>query len=290
MAMLKSLGYLVLGVSDLDAWEEFATKVVGLQVGAKSDDLLTLRMDEFEQRIVLEKDESDDIISAGWLLENSSELESYVAELREKGVDVEQASDELAAARKVESLYFCQDPNGFQHEFFCGPYIAPATKPFSSALIRNGFITQEFGLGHFVPISKDYEISKKFYLDTLGLKLSGYISPAPEISVMFAHAPNGRFHSLATTQRPFPKKLFHMAVEVADLDDVGLALDRAVNAGVKVTHGIGHHPNAKSVSFYMTTPSGFDFEIVHGEVVVDDDNWQVETYQEFSDWGHHPIG
>lgn len=46
ITMISNLGYIVLGVSDLDAWERFAVDVVGLQVGAREAGVsLGLRMD-----------------------------------------------------------------------------------------------------------------------------------------------------------------------------------------------------------------------------------------------------
>lgn len=82
------------------------------------------------------------------------------------------------------------------------------------------------------------------------------------------------------------KKIFHIGIEVMSLDDVGRALDRARQAGVTITASIGHHPNAKSVSFYMDGPSGFQFEILWDEIIIDRAHWQVMTYKETSDWGH----
>ncbi|NIB40502.1 glyoxalase [Pseudomaricurvus alkylphenolicus] len=288
MATLRNLGYLVLGVSDLHAWKHFATEIVGFQIGREDENHVALRMDNFEQRILLQKDDRDDIIAAGWLLTDPAELEAYVEQLRARDVEVTKGDSQLANQRRVESIYYCQDPNGVQQEFFCGPKMAPSTDPFSSNKIHSKFVTGDFGLGHFVPVGPDLELSKDFYINRMGLKLSGYISPSPEVTVVFTHVPNGRFHSLATAAMPSPKTLFHMAVEVESLDDVGYALDRAKAAGIEVTADMGHHPNAKSISFYMKTPSGFDIEILSGEIVIDDENWQAETYQQFSDWGHKP--
>jgi biphenyl-2,3-diol 1,2-dioxygenase len=48
------LGYLVLEVSDLDAWSEFTTRTLGMSVdGASSEDALRVRMDELQQRFLV---------------------------------------------------------------------------------------------------------------------------------------------------------------------------------------------------------------------------------------------
>jgi len=288
MAEISSLGYLVLGVSNLDSWEQFATSIMGFQVGIRTEHLLTLRMDQYNYRFMLEKDPSDDLIAVGWELSTEEQLENYVNRLRAKGLKVSEATEFLRSYRKVARLYTCADPNGYTHEFYVGPTQENGVNYFRSQHIRSGFKTGPYGLGHFVAIAKDVEESIVFYRDILGLKLSGYMIPSNAFKVAFFHTKNGRYHTLATGEVPIPKRIMHFAVEVNSLNDVGMAHDRAVEAGIPITSSIGHHPNAESVSFYMRTPSGFDAEILAGEMIVDDDNWQIKTYQEFSDWGHKP--
>ena len=54
MQSVSTLGYMVIGVSDLTAWESFAVNILGLQVGARATgESLGLRMDDYEQRILL---------------------------------------------------------------------------------------------------------------------------------------------------------------------------------------------------------------------------------------------
>jgi hypothetical protein len=42
------------------------------------------------------------------------------------------------------------------------------------------------------------------------------------------------------------------------------------------------------ISFYGATPSGFLVEFGWGGVKVDQSNWQVRSYDKFSEWGHRP--
>lgn len=67
---------------------------------------------------------------------------------------------------------------------------------------------------------------------------------------------------------------------------MGFALDRAKKAGVPITASLGRHPNAESISFYMRTPSGFELEIGNGEIMIPEENWQAQTFLEFSECGH----
>lgn len=287
MAEITSLDYAVFGVSDLQRWADFAGDVVGFQIGERSGDQLLLRMDEHDYRIVLERGAEDDLRAAGWQFDTEEALEEFVARLKSLRIDVARGSADLKKKRRVEAIYVCDDPNGFQHEFHFGPSIAPDFEPFRSKVVQSSFVTGPLGLGHILPPARDYEQSVKFYKEVLGLRVSGYIRPPTgDITAIFFHTRTGRFHSLATAQLPHGKWLHHFGVELADFNDVGRAYDRALGAGVPILGSIGHHPNAKTTSFYMATPSGFGIELSHGEIVVDDANWQVTTYSQLSDWGH----
>lgn len=292
MAEISNLGYAVFGVSDLARWESFAVDLLGFQVGRREEGkLLTLRMDEHEQRVVLQQGAEDDLRVAGWQLDTEDELEAFVEQVRAKGVQVERYSDELARERCVEKLYSCADPMGYRHEFYFGPALAPAARPFVSPVFAGrGFRTGPLGIGHILPRTNDYKGSVDFYRQVLGLKISDYIreemAPGIVADATFFHTRTGRHHSLATAAIPGQKILNHFMVEVQDMDDVGLAYDRCVKAGYPMALELGHHPNDKMFSFYVVTPSGFAIEYGWGGIVIDDSNWRVISYDKLSDWGH----
>ena len=50
-ATVKALGHIVAETTDLDAWSDFATDLLGLQVAERTEDRLLLRMDEYTWRI-----------------------------------------------------------------------------------------------------------------------------------------------------------------------------------------------------------------------------------------------
>ncbi|KAB7738873.1 glyoxalase [Parvibaculum sedimenti] len=291
MAELSNLGYVVFGVSDLAAWEDFAVNIAGLQIGHKTDDAMALRMDEYEHRIALETNAADDILAAGWELDTEDELDEYVDALRKSGVGIADGGEELAARRCVERIYVCDDPMGFKHEFFYGPRVASLSNPFRSHMLRGaGFETGRLGMGHILPGTNDYAASVNFYKSILGLKITDYIreevAPGFVVDATFFHSATGRHHSLATAMIPGPKRLNHFMIQVKDFDDVGLAYDRVLKAGLPVVLSLGHHPNDKMFSFYVQTPSGFAMEFGHGGIVVDDENWKIVSYSQLSDWGH----
>jgi len=294
LAELSNIGYAVFGVSDLVAWEEFAVDIAGMQVGHKDGEGMTLRLDDHEQRIVLEKNPADDLLAAGWELDTEEELEEYVDGLRKRGVKVVEGDKELASRRCVERVFVCDDPIGFKHEFFFGPGIASISNPFRSKVLQGpGFVTGRLGFGHLLPGTQDYQGSVGFFRDVLGLRISDYIreevAPGMVVDATFFHTATGRHHSIATAMIPGPKLLNHFMVQVQDMDDVGLAYDRVLKAGLPIVLTLGHHPNDRMFSFYVQTPSGFAMEFGYGGIVIDDDAWKIVSYSQLSDWGHKRV-
>lgn len=293
MADIANLGYLVLGVSDLDAWEHFAVDVVGLQAGRRTPgEALALRMDDYAQRMLLVRHEADDLLAAGWEMPNDEALDRFVAQRRAAGHAVEAGDAALAVQRGVARLFWCEDPDGIRHEFYVGATRAAMADPFRSKVMRDGFSTGRLGVGHLVAVPKDTVATDTFVRQVLGLKVSDYISgeiaPGVVLDIAFFHAATGRHHSLACAKVPFPhaKRIHHIMVEALDMNDVGLAYDRCVAAGLPIVMELGHHPNDGMFSFYVKTPSGFALEFGAGGIVVDDAHWEVRRYAQLSDWGH----
>jgi hypothetical protein len=117
MTSVSNLGYLVLGVSDLDAWERFAVDIIGLQAGRRvKGESLALRMDDYAQRILLEKSPEDDLLAAGWEFDSDEELDVFVDRVRQSGAALNEAEPELASRRCVPRLFTCIDPDGVSHD------------------------------------------------------------------------------------------------------------------------------------------------------------------------------
>lgn len=291
---IQSLGYFVFGVSDLGNWERFAVDMLGARVGARGEKQLGLRIDDYEQRILLLEDGSDDLQALGWEFDTQGSLEEYVEGLRAAGVAVSEGDQATAELRRVDRLYTCQDPNGWQHEFYFAPSQVMLAERFSSPLVAGGFVAGKLGVGHLVAVAKSAEQTNRFYQDKLQLTVSDYIKGevfpgGPVLDATFYHVATGRHHSIAVAEAPSPKRIDHMMVQVNDLDDVGLALDRCMAAELPIRAGMGHHPNDRMTSFYVQTPSGFYCEYGWGGIVIDDDDWEVVRYSQLSDWGHRPI-
>jgi 3,4-dihydroxy-9,10-secoandrosta-1,3,5(10)-triene-9,17-dione 4,5-dioxygenase len=85
-----------------------------------------------------------------------------------------------------------------------------------------------------------------------------------------------------------PGTLQHIMLEVEDLDSVGRAYDRCVDAGVTMLTTIGKHTNDHVVSFYCSSPSGLTIEYGCFGRKIDDSTHVTGFYDTASFWGHRP--
>jgi len=284
-----ALGYLGFKAEDPGAWRTWATEVLGLQEadaphGAPADHLY-LRMDERAWRFAIEPGDTGTLAYTGWEVASPDALARLGGRLADAGVRIER-DPALARLRNVEDLIRCEDPSGFQLEFFCGGFIP--RQPFVSPLGVK-FVTGDMGLGHILLMVKDVEATKQFYFDVLGFRLTDFIEFGPN-KVHFTRV-NPRHHSLAFVQaRGRPAQLGHFMVEVSDVDAVGRALDKIHAGKGRVTETLGRHTNDLMLSFYCENPSGSQAEYGCGGRVIDEATWTVTTYDATAFWGHKVPG
>ena len=285
---VAQLGYLGLEVSNLAAWEKFATEVLGVGVVNRQENGgFALRMDSHAQRFVVSPGKADDVAFLGWQVADDAALDALSARARAAGIDVREGTPEEHAARKVARLVAFTDPGGMPTEVFHSP--ALVAEPFVSSVVRSGFVADEQGLGHVVISANDQQESRRFYEGVLGFRLSDHIIASVHgyaVNIAFFHA-NARHHSVAFGEKQ-RKRIHHFMLEVRSMDDVGLAFDRALRGGARIMQTLGRHPNDRMFSFYAKTPSGFQFELGWGGRQVDDATWTPTTYDHISEWGHHP--
>ena len=290
MTEIRQLGYMGFEVSDLKAWESFATRILGMTVAQRhSDGGFNLRIDDNKQRFFVVPGPADDLAFVGLGVAGPEDLAKVQARLEAVGMAVTPGSAEEVKNRHVDGMSWFLEPGGVRFELYYGGQTAG--EPFKSPLVESGFKTGDLGLGHFVLRADDLEKTLKFVLDVLGFRLSDRIVcnlGGYQVNIAFTHC-NPRHHSLALGER-LPKHIHHFMLEVNDIDDVGKCWDRVVNAGMTVWNAIGRHPNDRMLSFYAETPSGFQFEFGWGgREILNDDEWDTYVYDRISDWGHeHP--
>lgn len=291
MSLVSALAYFGIGARDVDAWERYASEVLGMgttRTVVSGAETIYLRVDERKYRVAVQSGD-DEVTHVGWEVETPEGLDTLKAALSAAGIDFVEDAD-LASVRGVRRLVSCKDPGGLTQEFVVG-----ATVPQQNFVSPTGasFVTKdpaggEMGIGHVVFATPDFEASMVFYRDILGFKISDYIVLEEYgIVLTFLHI-NSRHHSLAIVQGPPDTKQFldHFSLEVEDIDTVGRALDKVHDEKISVTATLGRHTNDEMLSFYIKTPSGFGVEYGTGGKLVDQDNWTVVAYDKAEFWGH----
>jgi len=289
------LGYLGLGVSDVETWSRFATDVLGLQVLPRDPDgTLLARLDAHQYRFILTADPADDLNLIGWEVADERALADLAARLESAGVAVSRGDRSARDRRRVVDLVSFSNPNGIPTEAYYGPLINRA-EPFHSPRPMSGFVAGAQGLGHITLTVDSLADSLHFYRDLLGLRMSDWIRPQPErgvqsdLNLAFLHC-NARHHSMAFWEMELPKRLHHFMIQVHDLDYVGETYYLCQREAVPIDLSLGRHPNDRMLSFYMKSPSGFDVELGWGAIEIDDDRWTVQLHTDGSMWGHLPVG
>jgi 2,3-dihydroxybiphenyl 1,2-dioxygenase len=288
MTHVTELGYLTLGVSDIEAWKDFAAQVLGLEVVASDDpSKCFLRMDYWHHRITLVQDGSDDLKVSGLRVAGQDEFREMASRLKAAGVEIRLGSEAEAEARHVLDM-MVKDPNGHALEIFHGPHMQ-FDKPFHPGRAMHGrFKTGGGGLGHVMQsqtagFEKVYEFYRLLGMRG-GVEYKIAIPGAPQpIPLMFLNC-NERQHTFAFAG-PGEKRINHMMFEVENMADVGLAHDLVVRAGLPVIIQPGSHANDQMFSFYFKNPSGFMNEIGWGGRAA---LAQSEYYQSDA-FGHAPV-
>ncbi|WP_067838662.1 VOC family protein [Nocardia lijiangensis] len=290
MAVISSLGYVKVAVSDPHAWRTFAFDVMGFAEGSGPDpDAIYLRMDERGARLVLVPGDTDKVLAVGWEVRDHRALAAARDVVQAAGIEVTTLSVEEADARRVEEAIAFTDPAGTPVEIFHGPVL-----DHSPVVTQHGnrFVTEGLGLGHVVLPVPDLDVAFRFYTDVLGfLPRGAFRLPTPPeygpMRVRFLGV-NQRHHSLALIPSGGKEGsgLVHIMVEVDALDDVGRALDRVGKAGYHLSSTLGRHTNDKMISFYVRTPGGWDLEFGTEGLLVDESTYTAEEITADSYWGH----
>jgi 2,3-dihydroxybiphenyl 1,2-dioxygenase len=287
--IVRNLGYLGFAVSDLPAWDAFATNVLGIMpVAGQNPDGHHFRVDTQAWRICAEQGDKNDIAYLGFEVSGPDELAAISARLRAADVKFSTNEHQLAQRRGVTDLIVCHDPEGLAIEIYYGAKQA-SESPFVSLAGVTGFVTGDQGIGHVVLATSDIAKSRKFYTEALGFRLSDYIDmrvgPEMTLNLEFYHC-NARHHTLALVPVPSPRRMHHFMLQAKTIDDVGFALDRVEKHNAKIAQGLGRHTNDQMVSFYAYTPAGFEVEFGFGAIEVDDSTWSVGRHDSASSWGH----
>src|SRR5260370_5784426 len=164
MIQVTELGYMGLGVKDLDAWKNFATSIVGLELADEGEpDRCYLRMDYLHHRLVLHADGSDDLAYLGLRVAGADEFAQMQRQLSEAGIKFRVGSEDEADERPVLEVLKLNDPDGNPIEIFHGP-LMQFSNPFHPGRAMHGrFKTGTDGLGPCIVRERHAALAQRFY-------------------------------------------------------------------------------------------------------------------------------
>jgi 2,3-dihydroxybiphenyl 1,2-dioxygenase len=220
-------------------------------------------------------------------------FDDIVARITARGVTVEHGHDEDAALRGVQRLVRFPGPKGLVQEL----YTTPVTTTAPLRMQASGFVTGDAGMGHIAITSRQPDAIHRYYDNLLDARLSDFIVEtisAVRFRIRFLRV-NGRHHSVAVANTEGLRidpitAVQHLNTQVATLDDMTTSYRRLKQLGFTMALGIGQHTNDKELSYYVRTPSGFEWEVGWNPIVVDEATWEPTTHQGISIWGHTPEG
>ena len=291
---IQSLGYILVETENLSAWDHYGQEVCGFMKHPdfSDEEKLCLKIDHEPFRFLVQNGPEEKFILAGLELEDASALNDAKKIFDELNINYQQLSADDLFTRQITDGISFNDPAGNLIELYHGR-LNDETK-FTSPKGISGFVTKDLGFGHVVYAALNIEETHDFYTNVLGFGDSDIMnlqmSPNPEdpkMKLYFMHCDNKRHHTVAIMQSPTPPSgLVHTMVEVKTIDEVGEALDRAINNGIHISSSLGRHMNDKMVSFYMQTPGGFDLEFGYDGDQPDWSKHQTTSSPAPSYWGH----
>ncbi|MER7458006.1 VOC family protein [Micromonospora sp. NPDC126480] len=288
------LGYLCIETSRFGDWRRFGADGVGLHVDELDRDRMRFRLDDHECRFLLQRGPAEDVTTVGWHVDDHEAFDDIVARITARGVSVEQGHDEEAALRGVQRLVRFPGPKGLIQEL----YTTPVTTTAPLRMQASGFVTGDAGMGHIAITSRRPDAIHRYYDNLLDARLSDYIVEtisAVRFRIRFLRL-NGRHHSVAVANTeglridPIRTAIQHLNTQVATVDDMTTSYQRLKQLGFTMALGIGQHTNDKELSYYVRTPSGFEWEVGWNPITVDEATWEPTTHQGISIWGHTPEG
>jgi catechol 2,3-dioxygenase-like lactoylglutathione lyase family enzyme len=213
---------------------------------------------------------ADDVVLLGLAFPTEAALSATLDRCTAAGVAWEEVAPPTNALRAVR----CMDPAGTPLELLV---LAPGSDP-------------RWPIGHVALAYSDPALLEQFYADVVGMRCNERLATkAGPLELRGSFMGSARYHhALAIVNVPGKRRLNHVMFSAPDVMHVVESWHRAREAGVRFTMDLGRHPLPDgTVSFYATSPSGFDVEIGAGGDLLDGRALaEVPQATTSSSWGH----
>lgn len=278
----EKLGYAAINVTDIDRSIYFYQNLLGLELVEKKEGRAYLRCSSDHHNLILYKAKKAGLKRVANKMESPEDLKLAYDFLVEKGmkpfwVDAEECS-ELSQGPSFRVL---EPQSGVTFEFYAqmthmaDPYCQKSTK-----IAR---------IGHVVVGSPNYKAAVENLNKIFNFAISDFVA---EKFTWMRCFPNSLHHTFAIGHSN-RNHLHHINFMVSDIDDIGIALNRLKNAGVKIVFGPGRHLPSTSIFLYFLDPDGMTMEFSFGMELLQEDNVRLPRMLEMSPrtmdiWGSSP--
>lgn len=248
------LGYVVIGVDDVEAATRWWSRYAQLEVSERSDDRVQLRGGTDHHWIVLERaTDRTGVRRMAFEVVEADDLDRYAKRLAEEGVPTERCDGEWTGP----ALRF-RDPNGYEIELFAGMgnVPVPPTTPW----------VPPKDLLHAVVGVADLDLSFDFWHRVMGLKESDRVIG----KTVFLRCGIGWHHALVLgAGRGEPPFLDHVCFQMRDIDELMKVRARFLEDGQALSRDVLRHPTSGSMGFYVNAlpaPTTVEFCIEHAMI------------------------
>lgn len=244
MIRFKGLGYIALGVSDLDRSVDFYRDVTDLNFTERLCDTAFLRCSDKHHDLVLVRAEKPGLVRISFALAEGQDCEAARAHLEGLGVATRQVARPELEILRIDDAFRFIDPAGIEVEIYGG--MASQGEPYRPQLIKIA------RLGHCVIGTPDVAASVAFYKEVLGFRISDQID---DVMYWMRSFPNPLHHSFGIARRA-NTTLHHVNFMVTDIDDVGRGWNRLLASQAEIVFGPGRHMPSDSIFLYFRDPDG----------------------------------
>ncbi len=264
MIELIDISYVRLGAPDMSVAEDFATRVLGLQIGDRGGKSLYLRSDDRAHTLCYyEGDPREQTVA--FEVADATALDAAGGALESIGHAVHRGAAAECAARKVHGFIGFKDPTGNSIELVVRP--ERSGKRYYGA--RDAGIT---GFNHVGLNSTDPVRDEKFWTTVCNARVSDRIG---DIALMRVNAIH---HTLALAPAKGPG-IQHVNHQVETNDDVMRSYYHLMEQQVPIVFGPGRHPSSGARFLYFQGPNGMVFEYSVGvDEIADEANYRPRQF------------
>jgi catechol 2,3-dioxygenase len=244
---------IAIGVTDLDAAEQFYTSTWHLETVARTAGAVYLRgAGSFHHILSLHASARPDVRNVTFSVASAADLETIAARVSAAGGRLVEAAHQVAEPGGGTAVVVA-DPQGRILRFVHGD-ARHEERPHGDAPVR---------ITHVVFNSADVAVAQHFFEDALGFRLSD------RTRIMAFMRCNGDHHSVALADAD-SNTLNHIAFVMPDLDAVMRGAGRMADAGWPIEWGVGRHGPGNNVFSYFVGPDDFVIEYTADVLQVDD--------------------